>query len=390
MSHPDPSTLSPVLHHLLVYGECYAPELDRDAQRWPLLLANAGWVMERSQGVYAATQASLALADLSESQRLRRVCFAVPAYRGYLTAILAQGLVQAGQLEGYDDKVEGWVLGSLGPLAQEINALLDELESGQGRMIEWPAAKVSERFADWHAGHGSFVEWDRALLGISGTPAQLFSAVLGHADAVVDLHVVDIPDDKPIALLPDFELTRDDVDHLALPGLEPWATARQSVYSSLPFFDANGKPLYDPAQSEGVVWQDVLAQQPYYRAVLRTAIAVRMSGYDQELITLFVHDELDHTQVLIGNRVRGTLAKLLPDLVTVMGYHAQSKLSPRQAGRVLEHWIAVGALERRDSQIVLRESYARTLHERRRARMLLRGTVRDEQERLERFLKESH
>jgi len=94
--------------------------------------------------------------------------------------------------------------------------------------------------------------------------------------------------------------------------------------------------------------------------------------------------------VLIGNRVRGTLAKLLPDLVTVMGYHAQSKLSPRQAGRVLEHWIAVGTLERRDSQIVLRESYARTLHERRRARMLLRGTVRDEQERLERFLKESH
>ena len=79
---------------------------------------------------------------------------------------------------------------------------------------------------------------------------------------------------------------------------------------------------------------------------------------------------------------------LLPSLVETLGYQALSKPSPARLGRILEHWIAVGALEVKDGQVILGEPYALTLYERRQATMLLRGPAHEEQVRLEKFLKE--
>jgi len=388
MSWPDPAALSPLLAHFSTYGELYLTELDRAAHRWLPLLAEAGWVVRLNGDACAVTDTFLALpAALPETERLRRVCFAVPAYRRYLTAVLAEGLVKAGQVD-YHEQLERWVVRELVGLAGEINALLDELEAGQGRMVEWPPERVAARFADWHAQHGSFAAWDHALLGLGGAPEQLFTAVLSHAAAFVIPSPAAAPGDVPRALLPDFDLTRDAAGHLALPTLAPWSIARRSVHSSLPFFDPQGNPLYDATQSVPVIWQDMLARQPYYRAVLRTAIAVRFSSYGPDALTLSVPDELDDTRVLVGEQERGALVDQLPHLVQVLGYRALSKPSLAQVRRILAHWIAVGALEVTGGQIHLQESYARTLHERRRALMLLRGTARKEQARLEKYLKE--
>jgi hypothetical protein len=224
---------------------------------------------------------------------------------------------------------------------------------------------------------------------LSGRPEQLFTAVLSHAASFASPHPVVVSSDMPVALLPDFDLTKDVAGHLALPPPGSWSTARQSVYSSLLFFDAQGKPLYDATQPVPVIWQDVLAQQPYYRAVLRTVIAVRFSGYGSDALALFVPDELGDARVLVGNRQCGALVDLLPALVETLGYRALSRPSPAQLGHILGHWMDVGAFEFKGGQVLLQESYARTLHERRRALMLLRGSAREEQVRLERYLKET-
>lgn len=389
MSWPDPAALSSLLTHLSNYGELYSAELDWAAQRWLPLLDEAGWVRPLTGGAYATTNAYLALAaDLPESECLRRVCFAIPVYRRYLVAVLAEGLVNAGQLHGYHERLEQWVAHDLTGIAREINMLLDELEAGQGRMVEWPSERITTCFADWHAQCESFAHWDRVLLGLSGASAHLFTAVMGHADAFSTHRPAMILGDRPVALLPGFELTKDTGGHLALPPHVIWSTGRQLVHSSLPFFDARSKPLYDATQPVPLIWQDVLAQQPYYRAVLRTGIAVRLSDYVPNALTLLVSDDLGDTRVLVGGRERGALVELLPDLVATMGYRALCKPSPARVGCILEHWIAVGAFVVRNGRVLLQESYARTLHERRRATLLLRGSAREEQVRIDKYLKE--
>lgn len=389
MSWPDPAALFLLLTRLSIYGELYPAEMNRAAQQWLPLLTEAGWAAPLAGGAYAATNAYLALPDdLSKSERLRRVCFAIPAYRRYLVAVLAEGLVKAGQLDGYYERLEQWVARDLAGVTREINALLDELETGQERIVEWLPERVATCFADWHAQHELFTDWDRALLGLSGTPEHLFTAILGHTDAFTIPRPAVILGDMLVALLPDFDLTKEK-GGLRLPPYVSWSTDRQSVRSSLPFFDAQGKPLYDEQESASIIWQDVLAQQPYYRSVLRVAIAVRFSRYRPDALTLLVPNELSDARVLLDGRERGKLVDLLPGLVARMGYRALCRPSPERVGRILEHWITAGVFDVVDgSHIFLHESYARTLHEQRRATMLLRGSAWEEQVRIEQFLKE--
>jgi hypothetical protein len=388
LSWPDLAVLSSFLANLSTFGELYTSELDPSIKRWLPLLEKAGWITLANGDAYRATNAYLALMDTSpKAAYLRRICFAIPAYRRYLMAVLVKGLVQAGQLDGYHEQLEQWIMQLLPEVAGEINRLLDELEADGKRMVEREASRIATRFVDWHAEHEPFTDWDRALLGLSGNPDQLFTAVLGQVEAFETLHPWVVLGDLPVALLPEFELTKDSMGHLVLPTLAPWSTAREFVCSSLPFFDAQGDPLYNTALPIPTIWQNALAQQPYYRAVLRIAIAVRMSGYAANTVNMFVSDDLDNVCVFVNEQRLGTITELLPPLVEALGYRALSKPLPSQAGHILEHWIEVGAMEVRDSQICLREKYAQTLHERCRAGMLLRGAAREEQKRVADCLK---
>jgi hypothetical protein len=394
VSWPEPSALPCLLAHLSTYGELYPTEMGRSAQAWLPLLAEAGWLAPLTEETFGATAGYFALpADQSNLDYQRRICFKLPAYRHYLMAVLAQGLVQAGQVD-YHQNLNDWLTGPLVGVVSEINALLDELESGtKGRMVEWPAEQVNRCFNHWHAGHKPFTTWDKAWLGLSGSPEQLFTAVLSHAEAFAN-NKGDETEARPFsyqaappAILPGFELPKDESGRLAAPAFTPWTTERRLFNSSLPAYSAHGQPQYDSSQSIPVVWQDLLVQQPYYRAILRTAVAVHFSAYSGDDLTLFVPDELARTRLQADQRERGTLIELLPHLVAVLGYRPLTPIGPAQVEQVLYHWLTVGVLELEAGQLHLQETYARTLHERRRAKMLLRGEAREEQECIEKYLK---
>ena len=389
MTCPDLATLTPLLDQLSLLGEFYLSEVDHRALVWLSLLKEAGWITALSTDGYSATEQYFDVSSKSSAIDLKRcVCFAILPYHRYLVAILAEGLIKA-SLVNYNEKLEEWITGDLVSLAAEINALIDELEKDPPYILERaPEEVVAGKFAAWHDGHASFADWDRELLGLSGTPDQLFTAVLTrYAKVAFSLTRESEHNHNPIALLPDFSLEWDATGHLLLPTFAPWCAARQSVHSSLPFYDAQGQPLHGADQPVTEIWQDTLALQPYYRAILRVAIAVRYSGYDTEKITLLALDDLENVRLSVAERERGLLVDLLLPLVETLGYRAVMRPVREQVKHLFENWIAVGALEMLKGEIQLTEAYARTLLERRRGQLLLRGQGKIEQEHVKRILK---
>ena len=386
MSLPDPAALTPLLQHLSTYGEFYSAELNAATQAWIPYLVQTGWLYTVDKDIYSTTASLLSKSNtLPDLEMKRLICFSIPIYRRYLLAILAEGLVAASQVEYYDT-LEEWITGALAHLAHEINQLIDELEAGDGRIVEWSSTRVTDRFERWHRQYESFAGWDSQLLGLSNTPTQLFTAVLRHATSFVTPPAPEKSHIEPLALLPEFDIQRESTGNMPIPLPIVWTIKRQSVYSSLSFFDINGHAFYDKTQPNSVIWQDVLAQQPYYRAVLRTGIAARLSSYGATPLILFVPDDLSNTQVQSKARGTQTLATLLADLVRVMGFRIGTILTPSQVGRIVEHWLKVDVLELHNGILSLQEDYARTLHERRRATMLLRGQAKEEQNRVEAYL----
>ncbi|MBN1877702.1 MAG: hypothetical protein JXA33_25995 [Anaerolineae bacterium] len=393
MEQPDVAALPSLLERFASFGEVYLNEIESTARasgqaHWLPLLMQAGWIEPLDNKSYGITGQFLALSsDLTIPERQRHICFAIPAYRRYVLAILAEGLILGSKVEGLQDTLEMWVM-QLAPVAGEINILLDEIETGQGRAITWDEAAIKTRFRDMCAAAGAFDTWDRVLLGVSGTPDRLFKAVLDRAAAFVTPGESQTPS-LPLALLPDFAIPVDNSGRPVLPQPAAEFTKREHIFSSVPFFTADSQPCYTHQPSADMVWQDALAEHPYYRAVLRVAIAVRMSGYDQITFALSIPEALNAVQLLIDRQSAGTLAELLPGLVTALGYTPLSQPDSLQVQRIVEHWIQVGALEvnAKTATLQLCESYARTLYERRRASRLLRGAAEQEQERVKCYLK---
>lgn len=382
------TTLLPLLEQFSTFGEVYIAEVARNAQDWLPLLVHAGWIEAVNGRAYGVTTQFLALPQtLMSAERQRHLCFAIPLYRRYLLAILAEGLVLGGQLGDYQHDLEQWVL-KLAPVAEEINVLLDEIEAGQSRAITWETAQIQARFRELCAAAGSFDAWDRVLLGVSGPPEQLFRAVLDRA-AALNLPSTPPSASRPWAMLPEITMPVDDTGRLVAPPPTAEFTQRERVFSSLPFFEVTGKPRYSAACSVTQVWQDMLAEHPYYRAVLRVAIAARLSRYDQTIFTLSAPHALDEIWLWVDEQRSATLTELLPELIVALDYTPLTQLTPTQVQRVVEQWIQVGVLEieAKSARLQLCEAYACTLHERRRASLLLRGSARQEQERIAAYLR---
>lgn len=383
----------PLLAHLRVYGEATPNEVSfLRAREWLPILIAAGWAKADEKGLLLATPALLSLPPtMDETNLLRTVCFSYPTYRRRLLGVLAYGMVDAGQKKLYD-RLAQWAVHDLPHLTPPLNALLDELEAAFGQpMVMSPSQQVYARFEAFYANLGDFREWDQALLGLSVAPPDLFAVVLEKfGKASLPQRTSDLPTKQSIALLPNFPLQNRFTGRLVPLQSEPWTTARSLVHSSLPLFDVAGQPLFDSSKQEEIIWQDALAEQPYYRAVIHLAYAHRLGLGEADQLALRCADDLNTILIEIGQQPVGSLADLLAELVGVMGYYSilPSTRVDIRLTNLLHNLLAVHILTWHSARhlLSLAEDYALSLGVLPRARTLARGKGRKEREAMLKYL----
>ncbi len=258
---PDfsPTTLLPILAHLLHWGELSNVEARRlKAEAGLALMADAGL----AQAVSDAWLIGPALARLLPADNIEEVwqkaCWSLPPYQQYLTTLAAGEIVRRG-LEGAGDLVEEWMI-ALQYKAKLINELLDSLEQSDlaGAVIDsTPGAllqAVKHRLQEMEQTSGlDFSAWNRDLLGVSAPDEAVFQSALrrGALAEVLDTRML-----TPVPLEPIRDLNTElsqpcgrmvlcsqldhpnPLQHQALSEDPAWRI-RQFVYSSVPLIGEN-------------------------------------------------------------------------------------------------------------------------------------------------------
>jgi hypothetical protein len=389
MTSPELATLAKLIAHFARYGECYRRELGVDTDRWLIELSQTDWVKPVGPDAFQASARLLQVTCLpGEQEWLRYICFSLPAYRHYLLMVLVQGLVMAARTD-YDE-LDDWIFTKLNHLTQELNHVLDEIETLDHRVVDWPDAEVRQFFTDWHQRHDPPAAWNHDLLNLHNSHDQMFPAVLERAQYFTAPEPT-IQRELPVTLMLRFELPLDSSSRPTVPQPAAWCTARRQVHSSLPMYDAEGRCLFAADWPAMQVWQDGLARQPYYRAVLRAAIAAHFSPYSAMPIRLSIAPDapdLGHVVVVRNERTVAPLQELLLPLLDLMGYHTFAPVSSADLAQILRHWSAIGVLTTNTGDILLTPGFQQSLHQRHLATLLLRGSARDEQARIDKFLRE--
>lgn len=306
------------------------------------------------------------LLDLDEYQVGRRLCFAVPAYRGYLLGILAEGLVDAARAS-MTAELEEWTRAELAALLPELNAFFELLED-ESRVVDLAPAELETRVARFPGRAGAFTAWDAFALGQSAPPKALFPFVLRHfAPSSEPLRVFN----ERAAVLRPLPLNREDRFNLGEASLpHPWNARRYGVLSGVAVVDAHGQLLFDEDQPLDDVLiehlRDAVVKHPFYAAVVHLAIcAWRSPASTMSSVELYVPGALHDTSVLLDARGVGRLGDLLGDLVRAQGYAPFGLVDRRVGddlmGNLLRNLLELRILRRKDELLVLDDDYQSTL-----------------------------
>lgn len=183
---PDliPSTLQPILAHLLHWGELSSAEARRlKAETGLALLAGTGLAQAASDAWLIGPALERLLPGANLEEIWEKACFRLPAYQAYLSGLAAGEIARRG-LEGAGDLVEAWRM-SLPHKARAFNAFLDEIEQnnlGVPLVESTPGAlvqAVGRRLKELEGACGlDFSAWNRELLGVSAPDEAVFQAAL--------------------------------------------------------------------------------------------------------------------------------------------------------------------------------------------------------------------
>jgi hypothetical protein len=187
MPNLTPSVLQPILAHLLCWGELSSAEARR-------LKAEAGLAILASGGLtHAAADAWLIGPNLERllpasnlEEAWQKACFSLPAYRTYLTELVAGEIARRG-LEDAGELVEQWIVTKLLHQAPAFNAFLDVIEQND---LHTPLSASTPgalgqtvqrclQAMEQEAGL-DFAAWNQVLLGVSAPTEAVFQAALAR------------------------------------------------------------------------------------------------------------------------------------------------------------------------------------------------------------------
>lgn len=333
----SPAPALPLIEHLSMWGEVSAYEVRKlggSAAAWLEILGEAGVVEEvRSETgetiAWALTRSGEALLDAQPDGAARLAMFQVPAYRGYLVGILAEGLALAAKAD-MREQLEAWTGGELSALLPEINAALDTVEESRMRLVDGGRADVETRCSALPGRNTDYGTWDQVLLGRAGRPQDLFDFVLRKFAPLATLPPASRGDGAATVLRALPPASEDGMDRGQ--ALRPcaWNIRRQRVKSGVPLFDEQGHFLHDPdLPAKDVLrraFPDALVEHPFYRAVVNLAIcAWRSPATTMPLVALRLlpGSDLGDVKLVVGARDAGLLRDSLPRLVCLQGVRSR-------------------------------------------------------------------
>lgn len=388
---PDftPTTLLPILAHVLRWGEISSAEARRlKAEPGLALMADAGLV----QVVPDAWLIGPALKRLLPADTIdevwQKACWSQPAYQQYLTTLAAGEIARRG-LEGAGDLVEEWAAVLLPHKAKTINELLDSLQQTDlsGLVIDsTPGAllqAVKHRLQEMEQTNGlDFASWNHELLGVSAPEEAVFQAALRRG-ALAETQDPQAQPSVPFAPIQDLnaELAQPCGRRVFCPPLEypnplqhanlaadPSWCARRYGYSGVPLLHQTESP--QPVEIEQV-WE-ALSQHPISWILIQLGLHAHIQSNSGagEGLQLKIEQTLEGglSDLCIELPDHGTrhLSETLPSLISGLGMQFMlpfGKLEPSALGSWLDMLLQVGVLETHSESIVLSPDFTRAAYE---------------------------
>jgi len=401
----DLATAAPLVEHLATWGEVAACELRHlgAAPAWLEILGGAGLIDELhaadgKPAVWALSKRGEPLLEVMPDVAMKMALFQNADYRAYVVGILAEGAVLAAKTE-MRGQLEEWTGGALEPLLPELNAALDLLETGDGRLVDDSRRDIELRCAELPGRDAGFAGWDQALLGRSGRPHDLFDFALRRFAPLATLPPPRGGDGRAVVLrpLPLVASPDGDVGRTLLPG--GWNVRRQRILSGIGLFDEHGRYIYDPDLPARDVLrpalQDALVEHPVYKAVVNLAICSwRSPATTMPSIGLHLPPgaDLADTNLIVADRDAGRLRDLLPRLVALQDVRLYGASVDGVPAPLMENVLRVlldyNLLRHVEHELQLHPDYQATLMTETRLRSVLRPGKERQRHMLEALVEE--
>lgn len=388
MADLSPTTLQPILAHLLTWGEISSAEARcLKAEPGLTLMTDAGLVQAGSDAwlIGPALQSLLPANNIDEFWQ--KACWSLPDYQQYLITLAAGEIARRG-LEGASNLVEEWMM-TIPHKAKSINELLDSLEQSDltGAVIDSTPGTllqaVKHRLQAMERNQGlDFSEWNRELLGVSAPDEAVFQAALRRG-ALAETQDPQAQPSVPFSPIQDLnaELAQPSGRWVLCPPLEhpnplqhanlaadPSWCARRYGYSGVPL-------LHQTESSQPVaieqVWE-ALSQHPLSWILIQLGLHAHIqsnSGAGEGLqLKIEQTSEGGLSDLCIELPDSGTrhLSETLPSLVSGLGMQLMlpfGKLEPSALGSWLDMLLQVGILETTSESILLSPDFTRAAYE---------------------------
>lgn len=384
MPNLSPTSLQPILAHLLHWGEFSSVEARRlKAEAGLALLASAGLAQAASDAWLIGPTLERLLPGASLEEIWSKACFRLPAYQAYLTALAAGEIARRG-LEGAGDLVEAWAM-ALPHKAGALNAFLDAIERdelGVPLVESTPGAllqAVGRRLKELEGACGlDFSAWNRELLGVSAPEEAVFQAAfrrnaLADAPDPVESPAVAIP---PLIQDLSAELAQpcgrwvfcpvirqpNPLQHPALAQDPAWR-ARRYVFSSVPLLDdVDSSAALTPGQV-----QAAFCQHPLSWIIIQLALYAQIQANSGAGEALRLALERNPEGMVCDLRLElpdGAVCRLseaLPGLISGLGMRLLlpfGSLSLEALGSWLEALLQAGILDSRGENLALGRDFS--------------------------------